>query len=347
MPRPPTIADIAGRLRLAPTTVAAALRGEARISLTTRERVAQAASEIGYRRNLAASILGSRRGKHGGRALSVALVVQLAGRNFGPYEKPLREYFGAQGWLFHAVNLMQEKRIESVVRSLEHRGVDALILGATSPSDDRIPEFPWERFAVVSVIRQRVEEGFDTVRVNHFNSVMRLVRAIFTRGYRRIGILHRAHTPVLEEDDARLAAFLLLQHRRDDHTPEVHLFDLPFSTPAAMAASSARALGAWLRQHQIEVLVGFNSGDQDIVREAGLRIPADLAFAALHVYLREQPVVAGLQAPAEVVAGLASVRLEQKIKLGERGRSRHPVETVMTPDFFDGTTLPARDRRTG
>jgi LacI family transcriptional regulator len=342
--RPVTAADIAMRLSLAPTTVAAALRGETRIAASTRERVALVAAELGYRRNLAASLLGSRRQPGRPPTLSAAYLVRLTGAGATPYDATLRAAFDAAGWGFQIINLMTVRDLTALARRLENQGVDGLVLGPTTPTDLPLPALPWERFALVSVIRQRASEGFDTVRTNHFGSVLGLFDAVITHGYRRIGVLHRSHTPALQDDDARLAAFLLLQKRRSPGAPPVFLHELPFRAERNAERADLAALDAWLTRHRPELVIGFNSGDRDLLAQTGRRIPTDLAFASLHTYANQRPALAGLQAPAEIVADLTRLRLEQKLRLGELGLSARPIESVVTPAFLPGASLPACDR---
>lgn len=341
-PRPsPTTADLAAQLGLAATTVAAALRGETRISAQTRERVARAAAELGYRRNIAASVLGSRR-QAGARSptLSAAFLVRLRGTAGTPYESSLRLAFTAAGWLFRTVNLMNVRDPAALGRRLDAEGVDGLVLGPTSPTDLALPPLPWQSFALISVIRQRVSDGFDTARVNHFGSVLRLVDEIVSRGYRRIGVLHRPHTPALEEDDARLAAFLLARHRHSRGAVRVFLHHLPFREETTDEPARDSALKRWLDRTRPDVVIGFNSADRHLLQAAGRRVPSDLAFAAVHVYQKQTPNCAGLRSPAELIADLARIRLEQKVRLGERGLSTRPVESVLTPEFIAGASLP-------
>ncbi len=338
--RAPTTADLARHLGLAASTVAAALRGETRIAVATRERVRLAAQEFGYRRNVAASVLGARR--RGGRSptLSAALLTRLDGKGETPYAESLTAAFTASGWVFQTINLMAVRDFGALARRLENQGVDGLVLGPTTPTDMPIPALPWERFALVSVIRQRVADGLDVVRVNHLASVIGLVRAVANRGYRRIGVLHRSHHPVLQDDEARLAAFLLLQHRRGPGDPEVMIHELPFAGEDGGAAKRLARLDVWLARRRPEVVIGFNDSDRLLLMQTGRRVPEDIAFAALHVYRRQSGAVAGLAAPAETSADLVRVRLEQKLRLGELGLSPRPQETVLTPEFFPGASLP-------
>jgi LacI family transcriptional regulator len=342
--RPPTTADLAQRLGLAATTVAAALRGETRIAAATRERVRRAAEEAGYRRNVAAAVLGGRRRADRSPTLSAALLTRLVGEGGTPYPEILRESFATGGWSFKSVNLMAVRDPLTVARRLEAQGVDALVLGPTTPTDLPLPELPWERFALVSVIRQRVADGVDVVRVNHFSSVLGLVHEVAKLGYRRIGVLHRPHRPVLQDDDARLAAFLLLQQRRTPANAELFLHELPFVAEDGGAGRRLARLRDWLGRHRPEVVIGFNASDRQLLAQAGRRVPEDLAFAALHVYRRQRGEVAGLAAPAETIADLVRIRLEQKLRLGELGLSARPQETVVAPEFIPGASLPARAR---
>jgi hypothetical protein len=337
----PTISDIAAQAGLAATTVAAALRGETRIALATRERVVKIAAACGYRRNLAASVLGAQRHRPAGGMLAAALLVHLDDKLGSPYARSYQEYFSRAGWLFKTINLMGAD-FAAKGRLLRQQGIDAVLYGPTTPTDMQLRDFPWGDFATLSVMRHRVAEGFDTVRVNHFSSVLKIAREITRRGYRRIGIIHRAHDPVLEEDDARLAACLLLQHRPGRSDATFRLFNLPFHPESPTARNVIGKLDRWIEQNRLEVIVGFNHSDQLPIRQTGRTIPRDIAFAAMHTYRSDQPATAGLAAPAEVLPGLAALRLEQKLKLGDLGLSAHPVESVITPDFLPGASLPDR-----
>jgi DNA-binding LacI/PurR family transcriptional regulator len=337
----PTISDIAIQAGLAATTVAAALRGESRIALATRERVTKIAAACGYQRNLAASVLGAQRHRPTGGMLAAALLVHLDDKLGSPYSRSYQEYFSRAGWLFKTVNL-KGSNFASKGRLLRQQGIDAVLYGQTTPTDMQMHDFPWSYFASLSLLRHRVAEGFDTVRVNHSSAVLKLAREITSRGYRRIGIIHRAHDPALEEDNVRLAACLLLQHRPAPLDATFRLFYLPFHPEIQITQKVVEKLDRWIKQNQLEVIVGFNHSDQEPILQTGRSIPQDIAFAAIHTFRNDQPTVAGLAAPAEVLPGLAALRLEQKLKLGDLGLSSQPVESVVTPEFFPGASLPDR-----
>lgn len=334
-----TTADLAAHLGLGASTVAAALRGDPRIAATTRLRVRAAADAAGYRRNVAASVLGSRRRPAAPTTVSAAFVTRLSGAGTTPYAEPLRAAFTASGWLFHTVNLPSARSTTAAARLLEARGVDALVLGPTTPTDLPLPPLPWERFAVVSVIRQRAAEGVEVVRVNHFASVLRLVHSLAAHGRRRIGVIHRFHSPALEDDDARLAAFLLLQRRLRGTAQRLLLHEAPLR--GSTSPEARHRLAAWLDAARPDVVVGFNADDSTRVEETGRRVPDDVAFAAVHVHRRQRGTIAGLESPAEALADTVRLRVEQKLKLGEFGLSARPIETVLTPLFHPGATLPA------
>lgn len=340
----PTIADIAKQAKLAPTTVAAALRGETRIAASTRQRVQGLAKKMGYQRNLAASVLGSQRHSGGKRTLSVALIVHLERGILGPYAASFEAEFRRAGWLFEALNLHATRDLAAVGRRLHLQGVDAIVVGPTSPSDFCWPSFPWDRFVVLSLMRQHAAAGFDTVRVNQFSSVLKLAKEITDRGYRSIGILHGTHTPLLEEDEARLAACLLLQRRCSEKGIQLHIFERPFIGGTLSSEQTDLAVVDWMEANQLDAFIGFNQWEVNLWRSYNKRVARDSAFAALHVFLRDQPFIAGIAAPAECLAPLVALRIEQKLKLGERGLSSHPLETVTTPAFLPGESLPDAKR---
>ncbi|MEV8124576.1 LacI family DNA-binding transcriptional regulator [Streptomyces sp. NPDC085944] len=76
-PRPPTIADVARLAGVSRTTVSHALNGLGKVDPRTRERVRQAAAELGYRPNLRAQRL--RRGQAKAIALASSMPFAVAG----------------------------------------------------------------------------------------------------------------------------------------------------------------------------------------------------------------------------------------------------------------------------
>lgn len=342
VPSPVTLQTLATLSGFAVTTVAAALRGEQRISLATREKISALALQHGYRRNLAASLLGARRVANQ-PTLGAALLVRLNDGS-SPYATPFQTHFRNAGWSFQVVNLSSSEAALPTAKRLLRSGVDALLLGPTTPPDLLLKDFPWSDFAVISLIRHRVGEGFDTVRTNHFNSMLRLIGKVRELGYRRIGILHRRHSPAIEDDEARLAASLLLRLRDTGQGARLSILEVPLNAPA-LDHPWPETVDAWIVRQRLEVIIGFNPADSHLLKATGRSVPNDIAFAALHTFRRHQPNWAGLEAPAEVLAPIAALRLEQKMRLGERGLSTNPIETVVTPNFIPGSSLPDLTRK--
>ena len=339
----PTISDIAEALGLAPTTVAAALRGEARIAAKTRQRVRDKAQEMGYRRNLAASVLGAQRRQNSQavRTLSVTYLVRTAKLSSPEIINPIRHAFEKAGWIFDVANMNEAASEAALGRKLYRCGVDAIIWGHSSPSDYQSEKFPWDSFAVLSPQRHRLSQGFDVVRTNHFSSVLRLVRRLQQRGYRHFGVLHREHNPRIEDDEARLAALLLLKQRLVEVEGSMQIHYMTFHPEAE--TSGKQLLGTvrdWVKKKGVEVIIGFNPSDQLILEEAGLEIPRDVNYAAFTVPAEAKQQCAGIQAPQDVIGPRMAMRLEEKLKLGERGLVPHPIELVITPDYIDAPSAP-------
>ncbi|HYN17536.1 MAG TPA: LacI family DNA-binding transcriptional regulator, partial [Actinomycetes bacterium] len=105
-PRRPRLEDVAARVGLSPASVSMVLSGAPGPSAATRERVLQAAAELGYRPDRTASLLARRRT----RLVGVLMVV---------------------GSAFHA------ELVEDLYEAAEQQGYDVVLSAVTRTRDER------------------------------------------------------------------------------------------------------------------------------------------------------------------------------------------------------------------
>jgi len=336
-----TVKQVAESADVSFSTAAAALRGDAWVRETTRQRVLKWAQTLGYRRHPAASILGSRRhlDEHSAKPIAVGW---LTGTKASGILRKLRHAEAlakSRGWIFHHHDLNSIDEASVLAEKWEALGIDGIILGRTHQLEGILP-FPWERFTVISTELQRLKEGFDVVRPSQFKAVLGLLRTVRSRGYRRIGLWLRQHAPILPEDETRLAAAMLFQN--EDLSARTRL---PILRTSFVFDDYASKLRKWLERHQPDVLVGFHSHDLWMLQDFfGLKIPDDLPFAALHVGWEERSQVAGILDREFTMPEAVYPILERKLRSGFRGLSEHPQESVFDAAFSDGPSLPDRSR---
>jgi DNA-binding LacI/PurR family transcriptional regulator len=328
------------------STAAAALRGEAWVKAPTRLRVEQAAAQLGYRRDAAASILASRRTQGTTRSIAIAYVAAPFGGptpgSFARRMPGLADLARERGLQFERIELRDPEHARQVHRRLVAIGVDGLILGPVDP--ERFFEaFAVEPFSLVGDSRGLVVQGVDTVRANHFTATQRLLGALAQRGYRRVGVVLRCHRDLHADDRARYGALVAA---RDLEPVFEHLEVLrwPFYRPERgrerQREEERRELERWQSQHRFEVLVGFGEEDaaliEEIWPEGGVARPD---FAAMMVRPELRGRVAGVVSDQEVVERPILDRLVEKIRARQLGRSAAPVEIVIDLPFAEGASL--------
>lgn len=335
--RPATIRDVARLAGVAFTTAAAALRGEP-VSDATRQRVEAAASSLGYKRNLAASLLASRARKRATGTISIAFVTAGMGRplTHDPFKAlpSLESEATKRGMLLRRHLVQDEKEAVRLGRLLTRRGVDGLIVRLADPARF-LESFPLDSFCVVSLDQSLQRLGIDVVLGNHFHAVLELLREVRARGHRRIGVILRHHTPRLPDDDQRRGATLAFRHEAAPACA-LDVFEHPFG-PIAPAQ-----LGDWLARFNPDAVVGFNRTDLDLVAKSGRKVPRDLAFAGMVIEPASQPGVAGVLLDQHQTIPLTLETLEEKVRMHQRGLRPSAKQIVAHLPFVDGPSLPAR-----
>jgi LacI family transcriptional regulator len=185
-----TLKDLAARLDISVATVSRALAGNDRIAAATRERVAEAAREIGYVPNRAARALVS------GRSGFVGLVLPVRGH--GVEDMFLGQFVSGlgSGLARHGMDLflaaVPEGRTElSVIEHLvEGRRADALVLARTTEDDPRVAYLARRGFPFVAHGRV-MDEGLpyawtDTDGEAAFAEAFELLYGL---GHRRFGFV--------------------------------------------------------------------------------------------------------------------------------------------------------------
>lgn len=190
MARANSLSELAQHLGLSPATVSRALSQHKAIAKKTRDRVAQAAREMGYVPNRAAQALAS------GRSGFVGFLLPLRGRGLadpflGEFVSALTEGFAAKDveLLLSAV-----PREGSELRHLEHLvtsgRVDGIVLSRIELDDPRIALLREQKVPFVAHGRLGPEEtGYSWLDTDGHEAFAEAFELLYDLGHRRFGLL--------------------------------------------------------------------------------------------------------------------------------------------------------------
>jgi DNA-binding LacI/PurR family transcriptional regulator len=317
-PRRPTIRDVARKAGVSKSLVSMVIRGEEKVSATSREAVLRAAAELGYRPNLMARSLVQRRTRIVG-----VMVSDLSNPFFGDVVSGIQQKAAELGYrvLFTTGDRQHEREMEAIENLLE-LWVDGLILAGPRIDQESIGRIG-RSVPVVVLHRPTSEPSSDSVTnddraggqiaVDHCHSLGHVRIAHIDGGTgagaqeRREGYEQAMHRLGLEENITLVPGGFT--EPRGYHGAQELLSKRPLPT-ALFAANDLCAIGA------------INAFE-----EAGLGIPSDISvigydntsLAALrHVSLTS------IHQPSAEMGQMAVDRLFERIDKG-RTEPRHEV----------------------
>jgi DNA-binding LacI/PurR family transcriptional regulator len=264
-PRRPRLADVAERAGVSTASVSLVLRDAPGPSAETRERVRQAAAELGYRPDRTASLLARKQRS----LLGVTLVIGSA------YHAELVEelHVAAERRGYDLVlSAMTRSRSErDAIETLQDFRCDALVLLGSNASATELAELA--RHAPVVVVGRRVRAaGVDTVRVAEDQGVEAALAHLVQLGHRKIAYVDGGPGPVAAD---RRRGYSRSMRRHG-------LGDLERILPGDSADAGGRAAAQLLGERlPCTAVIAYNDataiGLLDVLTRAGVDVPEALS----------------------------------------------------------------------
>lgn len=338
-----TLNDIAKLAKVSRTTVSLALRNSPRISAAVRTNVQAIAQRLGYRQNpLVTAHMAYVRTLH--PHYTGQCIAFVCNRSLAEVENdtrtPLRRYLHATrerarslGYELELFNLAEPGMTpQRLTRILIARGISGVIF---HPMDDGsgLVGLPLEpaTFALVMIEHVFIEPRLHKVCDDQFSTIGRMIQRLLDYGYARIGIAMSSRA----DDHANhhwLAGYQAFQSLHEPGNILPHLI-----TPEW----TKERLLAWYRYHRPEVIITI---DEDIVlwlREAGLRVPEDVACATLY-WKEDRSYLSGFYQNHEHIGAAAVDMIASQLNHNERGLPGEQRTMLVESVWKDGTTLPRR-----
>ncbi len=325
-----TIYDIAEQAGVSIATVSRVFSGRARVAEATRARVFAVAHELGYEPNVSARSLA----RQSTRVVS-AVVPMLTSYFFMEVIRGVQDRLSEIDFdLLVYASRSPEEVDPQLGRAVQRGRADGLLLCSTPLTPPRVRSLRASGLPVVLV--DSVHADFDSVSVDNYEGGVTATRHLIGHGYERIA--HVAPSPVSVPGAARRAGYeaalreaghavdpeLVVsseaaeQHgytREAGYAAMQRLLALPRPPDAVFAASDVQALGA-IRA----------------ARDAGLRVPADLAVIGFDDIRTSAYVgLSTLRQPMYEMGKLAIDRLLRRIGEPERPVSHATFSADLIP----------------
>jgi len=183
---PVTLQDIADRLGVSVATVSRALAGYDDVAPATRQRVLQAAQEMGYRPNIIARMLQKQ------RTDTIGFIIPTHGPRFSdPYFSELLTGVGNKAAeqefdLLVSTRAPGAEELKAYERMVMERRVDGLLVVRTRQQDQRIAYLIEQRFPFVAFGRSDLGADFAYLDVDGETGLRQLTQHLIDLGHRRI-----------------------------------------------------------------------------------------------------------------------------------------------------------------
>lgn len=333
----PTLQDVADRVGLTRSGVSRALRNDPSIPQATRDRVQQAAIEIGYRPNpYISTLMASLRTARPTEQRAVIGFVT----NFQPVDAwkrlPfLRRFYS--GTVERAAELgyqieefprrapgMTVKRLQKILYT---RNVRGLILAPTQTSPSHL-QMDYSSVACVTIGYSVWRPHVSRAVVNHVQGVAEAIRHLHRLGYEKIGMAVHQHNDdrVNRGWSAGYLSRLRVPEEADRHrlllAPDWEY--IPFIR--------------WLRANKPDVVISPHIETLIWLRTAGFKVPQEVGFVCLDWSDMIEPC-AGVNQNMESVGGKAVDMVVFAIQRNEFGIPNRPVITETECSWVNGPTV--------
>jgi DNA-binding LacI/PurR family transcriptional regulator len=337
----PTLRTLAKTLGLSRTTISDALRGSPRVKADTVRRVREAAKEAGYEHNpLTGAVMSQLRRSRGQQFRGVLAALEIVDANRSVHAvryneavlKGISDRASELGFKMERFELgpgpdgMRLNRLDTILHT---RSIQGLVVLPASGLPD-LSGLNWSRYTAVYADLFINHPPLHCVCMDHYRSMVMLLRELHERGYRRPGLFMEIAI------DERLqyrweGAFLALQK----YLPG--LVEIPTLRTSDL---SREDFVPWFRKHNPDVVIGHFPEAIEWMRSCGARLPKTHGFVCLNSLRTVEPCAALDFQPGQIGARAVELVVGQLLH-NELGIPVQPSLTTIPARFLEGPTLRA------
>ncbi len=327
--------DIAKRCGVSIATVSKALNGQSDVGDAIREKVIQAAKELGYTGNSAARSLKTNRSY-----LIGILFMDLSNSGF------THEYFAstltnfrleAERCGYDIVFLSSNSRM-AATSYLQHalfRGVDGVAIICADFFDPTVQELAYSDLPVVTL--DHAFNNRTAVMSDNMHGVESLVKYVYGKGHHKIAYIRGNPTAVTE---SRMMGFYRACEELGIRIPKKYLEECEYHEPISCYKATKRLLELEDRPTCILFSDDYSYiGGLNAIREAGLRVPEDISVAGydgIHIAGIMDPKLTTWQQNTPELGRIAAAELIAKI---ENPRTTLPKHIEVNGSLLEGETV--------
>ncbi len=327
--------DIATRCGVSVATVSKALNQQQDISEETRQRIRQAAKEMGYTANSAARTLKTNRTNNIG-----LLFEDLQSSGF------MHEYFAATlnsfrfeaercGYDLTFINSDVGHQKTTYLQHALFRQLDGVAIICADFHDPLIQELVFSDIPTVTL--DHAFNNRTSVLSDNMSGISALVHYAYEHGHKRIAYIHGNRTAVTE---SRLMGFYRACEELGLQIPKEYICASEYHAPLSCYAAAKELLSVPNRPTCILFPDDYAYiGGINAISEAGLRVPADISTAGydgIHMAKMLSPRLTTWQQNTEEIGRIAASKLIERI---EHPRTTLPEQIVVQGSLFEGETV--------
>lgn len=353
--------DVARATGVSKATVCRALLGRSRVAAETRTKVLEAAQRLGYRPDPVLSALTRHRWASAGPPRSTYHLAIVRARGVAAAHSPppaqaegkapapaptrsttiegIRQRSSELGLLCSEWQL-HEHDPDHLAHVMHSRGVDGVVVSIEGPV--HAWDFPWDRFAVVTVGHDQEAHATHSIVPDWYKSVALATAKAAEAGCRRIGFasFYRRNPEIDDLLEGSIAVERARMERAHGPQPAVFRYNTGMTGSEPAYHADEPRFGAWLKAERPDVVIDTNRLVYWWMRNLGVRIPDDCSYATTLGDKQEgTDGLSGVNLRREHQGRSAVELLYNLLQVNHRGMPAVPLRLVVACGWEPGRTL--------
>ena len=268
---------IAAKCNVSVATVSKALNDQNDISEDTKERIRQAAKELGYVPNVIARSLKTNRSYNIGVLFEEEAGCGLTHEYFAGVLNGIKNQVEKQRYDLTFINSSFEDKEMTYLDHVRYRNFDGVVIVCCNDFEASRPqELMRSDIPVVTV--DYVHQNCTAVLSNNVKGMEELLRYIYSQGHRKVAYIHGQKNSYVTRE--RLVAFYRTAQELNLKVPEEYVREAVYME-TQRAAEETRAL---LKLENLPTCIIYPDdmaliGGRNVITERGMRIPEDISIA--------------------------------------------------------------------